>query len=45
MNLTKANFDNVMNKKIKGKMMDGSNNYRYCFFDKNSFNYCFLTAS
>lgn len=35
MNLTKANFDNVMNKKIKGKMMDGSNNYRYCFFDKN----------
>ena len=35
MNLTKANFDNVMNKKIKCKMMDGSKNYRYCFFDKN----------
>ena len=35
MNLTKANFDNVMNKKIKGKMMDGAKNYRYCFFDKN----------
>ena len=35
MNLTKANFDNVMNKKIKCKMMDGTKNYRYCFFDKN----------
>ena len=35
MNLTKANFDNVMNKKIKGKMMDSANNYRYCFFEKN----------